>query len=193
MIAVREIIANAVVHRDYSDQESCVQVHAFDDRIEIISPGRWGGAPVTESRERLIGQLERQSRKRNFRLAQTLTWSKLVEGVGAGVPRAVADCESAGAPEPVVVTDEHMVRVTIFPRPPAEPAWRPSGTFRRRVLGLRLRELRTGLGLTVDEVADKLKCSASSAAWRRAPAGRTCVTSRSCAPCTTWTARPPQG
>ena len=91
MIAVREIIANAVVHRDYSDQESCVQIHAFDDRIEIISPGKWGGAPATELEERPIGQLERRSQKRNFRLAQTLTWSKLVEGVGAGVPRSIAD------------------------------------------------------------------------------------------------------
>jgi len=120
MIAVREIIANAVVHRDYSDQESCVQIHAFDDRIEVISPGKWGGAPITESEERPIGQLERRSEKRNFRLAQTLTWSKLVEGVGAGVPRSIADCELAGAPEPVVATDERMVQVTIFPKPSPE-------------------------------------------------------------------------
>jgi DNA-binding GntR family transcriptional regulator len=121
MIAVREIIANAVVHRDYSDQETCVQIHAFDDRIEIISPGEWGGVPVTESGEHPIGQLERRSQKRNFRLAQTLTWSKLVEGVGAGVPRSIADCESTGAPEPVVVTDEHMVQVTILPSLPSSP------------------------------------------------------------------------
>jgi GntR family transcriptional regulator len=93
----------------------------FDDRIDIISPGKWGGTSVTESEERPIGLLERRSQKRNFRLAQTLTWSKLVEGVGAGVPRSIADCESAGAPEPVVVTDEHMVQVTIFPRPSPEP------------------------------------------------------------------------
>lgn len=126
MIAVRELIANAVVHRDYSDQQSCVQVRAFDDRIEVISPGRWGGAPIPESGERPIGQLERRSEKRNFRLAQTMTWSKLVEGVGAGVPRSIADCESTGAPEPVVLTDDRMVQVTIFPSPTLStkpPGW----------------------------------------------------------------------
>jgi hypothetical protein len=136
MIAVREIIANAVVHRDYSDQESSVQIHAYDDRIEIISPGKWVGAPVTEPGEHPIGQLERRSQKRNFRLAQALTWSKLVEGVGTGVSRSIADCESNGAPEPVVVTDEHMVQVTIFPR--------PERRFPASVeLALRLRNLRT--------------------------------------------------
>lgn|GEM_PF-446327 len=143
MIAVREIIANAVVHRDYSDQESCVQIHAFDDRIEIISPGKWGGAPATELEERPIGQLERRSQKRNFRLAQTLTWSKLVEGVGAGVPRSIADCESTGTPEPVVTTDERMVQVTIFPRPYSKPTWvQPVPPPAAVQLARRLRQLR---------------------------------------------------
>lgn len=35
----------------------------------------------------------------------------------------------------------------------------PSPTVRQRELGLRLRKLRTGLGLTVEDVADKLMCS----------------------------------
>jgi predicted HTH transcriptional regulator len=117
MIAVREIIANAVVHRDYEDQESCVQIHVFSDRIEVISPGEWGGTPTVTKGQIPLGDLERHSQRRNFRLAQTLTWSKLVEGVGAGVPRAIADCEAAGAPEPIALTDDRMVKVTIFPRP----------------------------------------------------------------------------
>ena len=82
MIAVREIIANAIVHRNYEEQESCVQIHAYSDHIEIISPGRWAGSPIVDEGEILIGQLERQSWRPNFRLARILTWSKLVEGVG---------------------------------------------------------------------------------------------------------------
>ena len=75
-----------------------------------------GGSPAVEDGERLLGQLARQSRRLNFRLAQLLTWSKLVEGVGAGVPRAVADCKAARAPEPSVRTDDRTVTVTIYPR-----------------------------------------------------------------------------
>jgi tetratricopeptide (TPR) repeat protein len=116
MIAVREIIANAIVHRDYKEQESCVQIFVFADRIEVISPGKWGGTREALGTS-LLGQLERQSQRRNFRLARTLAWSKLVEGVGAGVPRAIADCQAIGVPEPMVINDDQTVTVTIFPRP----------------------------------------------------------------------------
>lgn len=118
MIAVREVIANAVVHRDYEEQESCVQIHMFNDRIEVISPGNWAGAPTVAEGEVPLKELERPSQRRNFRLARTLTWSKLVEGVGAGVPRAIADCRALGAAEPTVAINGKMVIVTIFPRPP---------------------------------------------------------------------------
>ena len=33
--AIREMVANAVVHRSYLD-EACVQVCIFDDRIEVL-------------------------------------------------------------------------------------------------------------------------------------------------------------
>ena len=36
-----------------------------------------------------------------------------------------------------------------------------SPTMRQRELGMRLRDLRTGQGLTVEEVAEKLLCSAT--------------------------------
>ena len=86
MVAVREIIANAVVHRDYEDHVSCVQIHMFDDRLEIINPGRLSGTPALPEGQVLLSQLERQSQRRNFRLARTLGLSKLVEGVGREFP-----------------------------------------------------------------------------------------------------------
>jgi hypothetical protein len=131
MIAVREIIANAVVHRDYENQESCVQIHAFDDRVEVLSPGKWGGTPTVVVGEHPLGQLERTSQRRNFRLADTLSWLRLVEGVGAGVPRSIEDCGATGAPEPVVVADEQLVKVTIFPRPLSR---KPDNAGRRRTV-----------------------------------------------------------
>ncbi|MFJ7062084.1 caspase family protein [Streptomyces microflavus] len=115
MIAAREIIANAVVHRDYARTDACVAVHVYDDRVEVISPGAWGTRdhPVPDGQQRL-GALERQSQPRNFRLARVLSWAKLVESVGAGLPRSVADCRTVGAPEPVVRLRDGMVTVTLF-------------------------------------------------------------------------------
>lgn len=37
--AIRELLANAVVHRDYQITETYTQVNIFDDRIEIFNPG----------------------------------------------------------------------------------------------------------------------------------------------------------
>ncbi|MFG3013117.1 caspase family protein [Streptomyces cinerochromogenes] len=120
MIAVREIIANAVVHRDYTDQAACVQVHVFDDRIEVISPGTWSGPSPRPDGQVRLSALEGQSQPRNFRLARLLTWVKLVESVGAGLPRSVADCQTVGSPEPVVVIRHGMIMVTLFPTAPSQ-------------------------------------------------------------------------
>ncbi|MFF7368686.1 caspase, EACC1-associated type [Streptomyces tricolor] len=140
MIAVREIIANAVVHRDYTEQDACVQVHVFDDRIEVISPGTWGGPAEVPDGQLRLSALEGQSQPRNFRLARLLTWVKLVESVGAGLPRSVADCQTVGSPEPVVVIRHGMITVTLFPtaaeeaRDAVPPARAEAGPDRSRHL-----------------------------------------------------------
>lgn len=37
--AIREIVANAVIHRDYKITETYTQVNVFEDRIEVFNPG----------------------------------------------------------------------------------------------------------------------------------------------------------
>jgi len=37
--AIREIIANAVIHRNYKITETYTQVNVFEDRIEVLNPG----------------------------------------------------------------------------------------------------------------------------------------------------------
>ncbi|MDO5538287.1 MAG: ATP-binding protein [Desulfovibrionaceae bacterium] len=47
--AVREAIVNALVHRDYRTNGSEVQIHLFDDRMEIWSPGGMtDGSPIQD-------------------------------------------------------------------------------------------------------------------------------------------------
>ncbi|MDG4759084.1 tetratricopeptide repeat protein [Micromonospora sp. WMMD710] len=118
MIAVREIIANALVHRDYQHREMCVHVRVFSDRIEVTSPGVWSGADLADGERQPLSELRGESRQRNFWLAHVLSWNKLVESEGAGIPRAVRDCHQHGSAEPVVVRSGEAVTVTIFPRAP---------------------------------------------------------------------------
>ena len=37
--AIREVVANAVIHRDYKITETYTQINIFEDRIEIFNPG----------------------------------------------------------------------------------------------------------------------------------------------------------
>lgn len=56
--AIREIIANAILHRSYLDK-SCVQVCIFDDRLEVSSPGMlYGGLDIETAKiaEKITGK-----------------------------------------------------------------------------------------------------------------------------------------
>ncbi|MEV6741108.1 tetratricopeptide repeat protein [Streptomyces sp. NPDC051104] len=116
MIAVRELIANALVHRSYAHEHACVHVKLFDDRLEITNPGSWFGDGLAENEPTPISRVRSESRRRNFRLASVLTWARLVEGEGSGIPATIADCQKAGVPEPTVVQRNGLVTVTLYPR-----------------------------------------------------------------------------
>nr|WP_052477778.1 tetratricopeptide repeat protein [Kibdelosporangium sp. MJ126-NF4]CEL13944.1 transcriptional regulator [Kibdelosporangium sp. MJ126-NF4]CTQ88313.1 putative regulatory protein [Kibdelosporangium sp. MJ126-NF4] len=117
MIAVREIIANAVVHRDYSHLSSCVHVRVFDDRVEISSPGGWIGYDIPSGEKHELAEFNGQSVKRNYRLAHLLSWVRLVEGEGSGIPSALRDCRDGGSAIPTVLREKDFITVTIWPRP----------------------------------------------------------------------------
>lgn len=117
MRTVREIIANALVHRDYEDGNRFVHVRLFTDRIEVLSPGAWvgrelpdNGAPVS------LRDLVSESIKRNLILANVISWARLVEGEGSGLPTAIEECLEISAPIPTVSKADGYVKVTILPR-----------------------------------------------------------------------------
>lgn len=122
MIAVREIIANALVHRDYEHEDGLVHVRLFPDRLEISSPGDWYGRSIGEDRKYTLDDLRSQSIRRNFTLAQCLSWIKLVEGEGSGIPAAIADCISEKVPIPTVAKETGFVTVVVLPREDAPPS-----------------------------------------------------------------------
>lgn len=116
MTAVREIIANAAVHRDYAVDDACVHVRLFVDRLEVLSPGNWIGRELVDGRQYSLSELGGFSRKRNFRLAEVLYWVRLVEGEGSGIFVADQDCRQNDLPTPTVCQENGFVTVTLWRR-----------------------------------------------------------------------------
>lgn len=92
--AIREMIANAVLHRSYLDK-SCIQVCLYDDRIEVSSPGMlYGGLDLETAK---LGK----STCRNEALAEAFHYMHTVEAWGTGLPRIINRCKEYGLPEPL--------------------------------------------------------------------------------------------
>jgi tetratricopeptide (TPR) repeat protein len=115
MICVREIIANALAHRDYEDSNRFVHITLFADRIEISSPGNWFGKPLIDDKSYDLDELKSSSIKRNIALADVLSWILLVEGEGSGIPTAIEECKEKDAPIPNVIQKDGFIIVTIWP------------------------------------------------------------------------------
>lgn len=114
---VRELVVNAVMHRDYSPQSrgSQVQVELYPDRLVVRSPGGLYGAVE-------VGQLGGPgvSSSRNETLARLLaevplpaTGRAVCENRGSGIPSVMNSLRSAGMSPPDFDTDLLRVQVTV--------------------------------------------------------------------------------
>ena len=105
--ALREIILNAVMHRDYTQPGSYVAIAVFDDRIEVRSIG---GLPRGVSAESLAA--EHRSVLRNPLIAEAFHRTGAVEVWGRGVNRVIEACERYGIEAPVFDERSGAVFVT---------------------------------------------------------------------------------
>ena len=87
--AVRELLANAVMHRNYMDS-SCIQISIFDDRIEFQNPGGIFGDLSLEK------VLAGYSSIRNTQIADIFQKMNIVEKWGTGLLRIADICKEAG-------------------------------------------------------------------------------------------------
>jgi ATP-dependent DNA helicase RecG len=88
--AVREVVINAVAHRDYSPlaQGSSVRIEMYADRLAVITPGGLHG-PVNED------NLEVELSTRNQLLMRLLEETRLVENRGSGIPMMITSMREA--------------------------------------------------------------------------------------------------
>jgi len=117
--ALREIMLNAVMHRDYSHYSGYVAIVVFDDRIEIRS---YGHLPNGVTVKQLSGKHD--SKPTNPLIAGTFHRTGAVEVWGRGTNRVIAMCKKHGAPAPVFEDRQGFLIVT-FKTPQVEVAAHP--------------------------------------------------------------------
>jgi len=104
--AWREVIVNAIAHRDYSITGTAIQVRMFDDRLEIESPGGLPGIVTVEN-------IRRRHFSRNPQIVGVLRAWHYIEELGLGVDRVFREMEAFGAAPPVITDDRGVVTVTL--------------------------------------------------------------------------------
>ena len=105
--ALREILLNAVMHRDYSHYSGYVAVAVFDDRIEIQSYGR---LPTGITVEQLSGP--HRSKPTNPLIAEAFHRTGAVEVWGRGTNRVIEMCKKHGARPPTFEEQQGFLVVT---------------------------------------------------------------------------------
>ena len=90
--AIREAVANALCHRDYTTGTS-VEVNVFMDTVQIVSPGLFSKG---DSPEKHLESVASEFRLRNPAIARTLFRAGVIEQYGTGIPRIKESCEAAG-------------------------------------------------------------------------------------------------
>ncbi|RLF34113.1 MAG: hypothetical protein DRN08_04930 [Thermoplasmata archaeon] len=107
--SIRELVTNAVCHRDYSDQGSKVIVKIFDDRIEYYNPG---GLPLGITPENII---EKQY-SRNPIIAKVLAKVKYIEELGEGWNKIIDEHKAHPLKPklPKIKADKYSVLVFLY-------------------------------------------------------------------------------
>lgn len=115
--AVREVLVNALIHRDYQVLGSEIHIEMFDDRMEISSPGGMAnGRRIQDMDLRHI-----PSMRRNQVISDVFSRLHYMERRGSGIDRIMtsyAEC----AQKPVFYSDSTFFLVTLPNRSVAAPA-----------------------------------------------------------------------
>ncbi|MFP4533627.1 MAG: ATP-binding protein [Desulfobacterales bacterium] len=105
-IAIRELVANAIIHQDFHATGTAPLVEIFSNRMEITNPG----LPLVNT-DRF---LDSPPRSRNEALASFMRRIGVCEERGSGVDKVVFQAELYQLPAPIFETTDDHTRAVIF-------------------------------------------------------------------------------
>ena len=105
--AVREVILNAIAHRDYSIANA-IEIYIFNDRMEIKSPG----ALLSTLTIKNLYELEGSHESRNPLIVSVLRENKLMREIGEGMKRIFSLMQEQKLEKPELYSNGLWFRVT---------------------------------------------------------------------------------
>ena len=108
--AVREIILNALIHRDYSahTDRSPIRLIMYEDRLELENPGGLYGRITIDD----LGKASADTR--NPYLAGALEIMIDTENRFSGIPTVISELKKAGMPTPVFIDRRGVFKVIFY-------------------------------------------------------------------------------
>ena len=107
--AIREIVLNMIVHRDYRDSSDSV-IKIFDDRIEFFNPGElYDNLTIKQ-----LMSNNYESKTRNKLISSMFKECGLIEKYGSGIARIKKLCKAHGIKAPKYEEIQNDFRVTIY-------------------------------------------------------------------------------
>ncbi len=109
-LAIRELVANMIIHQDFTMRGTGPMVEVFDSRLEITNPGE----PIVDT----LRFLDTPPQSRNESLASFLRRVGVCEERGSGVDKVVSQTELYQLPAPLFESVGKHTRAVLFtPRP----------------------------------------------------------------------------
>lgn len=105
--AIREVVANAVIHRDYQMNETYTNVSIFDNRIEVTNPGSLPPG-IT------IKNIKTSQFSRNGTMAQILRDLKYMEEFGRGIDLIYSGMRGMDLLEPIFRNTANSFQVVLL-------------------------------------------------------------------------------
>ncbi|CAG1022567.1 hypothetical protein MTYM_01828 [Methylococcales bacterium] len=105
-LAIRELVANALIHQDFSLSGAGPTVEIFDDRIEVTNPGK----PLVDT----LRMMDEPPRSRNESLASLMRRMNICEERGSGIDKVVFQVELSQLPAPSFVLKDQAMVVTLY-------------------------------------------------------------------------------
>jgi ATP-dependent DNA helicase RecG len=93
--AIREIVINMIIHRDYRSSSGSI-IKIYDDRIEFYNPGKLFGNLTIED----LLEFKHKSQTRNKLIAKVFKSIGEIERYGSGIKRIFDICQSYGIKPP---------------------------------------------------------------------------------------------